>query len=134
MTKWVIAYISAAIVFGVMDAIWLRWAGPNLYEPVIGEIMAENFRIAPAAAFYLVYLAGMCWFAIKPGLESGQESTALLNGAILGAVCYATFDLTSQAVFKVWATHISVADILWGTFVTGTSAAIATWVTLKFSG
>lgn len=134
MTKWGIAYISAAIVFGVMDAIWLRWAGPNLYEPVIGEIMAENFRIAPAAAFYLVYLAGMCWFAIKPGLESGQVSTALLNGAILGAVCYATFDLTSQAVFKVWATHISVADILWGTFVTGTSAAIATWVTLKFSG
>ncbi len=134
MTKWVIAYISAAIVFGVMDAIWLRWAGPNLYEPVIGEIMAENFRIAPAAAFYLVYLTGMCWFAIKPGLESGQVSTALLNGAILGAVCYATFDLTSQAVFKVWATHISVADILWGTFVTGTSAAIATWVTLKFSG
>lgn len=134
MTKWVIAYISAAIVFGVMDAIWLRWAGPNLYGPVIGEIMAENFRIAPAAAFYLVYLAGMCWFAIKPGLESGQVSTALLNGAILGAVCYATFDLTSQAVFKVWATHISVADILWGTFVTATSAAIATWVTLKFSG
>ena len=134
MTKWVIAYISAAIVFGVMDAIWLRWAGPNLYEPVIGEIMAENFRIAPAAAFYLVYLTGMCWFAIKPGLESGQVSTALLNGAILGAVCYATFDLTSQAVFKVWATHISVADILWGTFVTGTSAAIATWVTLEFSG
>lgn len=133
MTKWVIAYISAAIVFGILDAIWLRWAGPNLYEPVIGEIMAENFRIAPAAAFYLVYLAGMCWFAIKPGLESGQVSAALLNGAILGAVCYATFDLTSQAVFKVWATHISVADILWGTFVTGTSAAIATWVTLKFS-
>jgi uncharacterized membrane protein len=134
MTKWVIAYISAAIVFGVMDAIWLRWAGPNLYGPVIGEIMAENFRIAPAAAFYLVYLAGMCWFAIKPGLESGQVSTALLNGAILGAVCYATFDLTSQAVFKVWATQISIADIAWGTFVTGTSAAIATWVTLKFSG
>jgi len=134
MTKWVIAYISAAIVFGVMDAIWLRWAGPNLYGPVIGEIMAENFRIAPAAAFYLVYLAGMCWFAIKPGLESGQVSAALLNGAILGAVCYATFDLTSQAVFKVWATQISIADIAWGTFVTGTSAAIATWVTLKFSG
>ena len=134
MTKWVIAYISTAIVFGVMDAIWLRWAGPNLYGPVIGEIMAENFRIAPAAAFYLVYLAGMCWFAIKPGLESGQVSTALLNGAILGAVCYATFDLTSQAVFKVWATQISIADIAWGTFLTGTSAAIATWVTLKFSG
>jgi uncharacterized membrane protein len=134
MIKWVIAYVSAAIAFGVLDAIWLRWAGPNLYEPVIGGIMADNFRVVPAAAFYTIYLAGMCWFAIRPGLESGQVGTALINGAILGAVCYATFDLTSQAVFKVWATHISVADIAWGTFVTGTSAAIATWITLKFSG
>lgn len=133
MTKWVIAYISAAIAFGILDSIWLRWAGPNLYEPVIGEIMAENFRVAPAAAFYAIYLAGMCWFAIKPGLESGQVSTALLNGVILGAVCYATFDLTSQAVFKVWATNISIADIIWGAFVTGTSASIATWITLRFS-
>lgn len=133
MTKWVIAYISAAIAFGILDSIWLRWAGPNLYEPVIGEIMAENFRVAPAAAFYAIYLAGMCWFAIKPGLESGKVSTALLNGVILGAVCYATFDLTSQAVFKVWATNISIADIIWGAFVTGTSASIATWITLRFS-
>ena len=134
MIKWVIAYVSAAIAFGVLDAIWLRWAGPNLYEPVIGGIMADNFRVVPAAAFYTIYLAGMCWFAIRPGLDSGQVGAALINGAILGAVCYATFDLTSQAVFKVWATHISVADIAWGTFVTGTSAAIATWITLKFSG
>ena len=132
MKKWVFAYVSAAIVFGILDSIWLSWAGPNLYEPVIGEIMAENFRVAPAAAFYTIYLAGMCWFAIKPGLDSGKVSIALLNGVILGAVCYATFDLTSQAVFKVWATHISIADIIWGAFVTGTSASIATWLTLRF--
>jgi uncharacterized membrane protein len=133
MTKWVIAYVSAGIVFGILDSIWLSWAGPNLYEPVIGEIMAESFRIAPAAAFYLIYLAGMCWFAIKPGIESGQVKPALLNGALLGALCYATFDLTSQAVFKVWATHVSLADIVWGSFATGTTAAISTWLTLKFS-
>ena len=131
MTKWVIAYISAGIVFGILDSIWLSWAGPNLYEPVIGEIMAENFRIAPAAAFYLIYLAGMCWFAIKPGIESGQVKTALLNGALLGALCYATFDLTSQAAFKVWSTHISLADIVWGSFATGTTAAVSTWITLR---
>lgn len=131
MTKWVIAYVSAGIVFGILDSIWLSWAGPNLYEPVIGEIMAENFRIAPAAAFYLIYLAGMCWFAIKPGIESGQVKTALLNGTLLGALCYATFDLTSQAVFKVWSTHISLADIVWGAFATGTTAAVSTWITLR---
>lgn len=133
MTKWIIAYVVAAIAFGVLDAMWLRWAGPNLYRPVIGEIMAENFRVVPAAVFYLIYLAGMVWFAIRPGLESGQVSAAILNGALLGALCYATFDLTSQAVFKVWATHVSVLDIMWGTFATAMASGIATWATLKIT-
>ena len=129
--KWIIAYVSAAIAFGVLDSLWLRWAGPNLYRPVIGEIMTDNIRMGAAGAFYFIYLAGMVWFAIKPGLETGQVTTAILNGALLGALCYATFDLTSQAVFKVWATHITIADIFWGAFATATASAIATWITLK---
>lgn len=133
MMKWIIAYIAAAVAFGVLDSLWLRWAGPNLYRPVIGEIMADNFRVGAAAAFYFIYLAGMCWFAIKPGLEAGNVMTAVINGALLGALCYATFDLTSQAVMKVWATHVTIADIAWGAFATATAAGIATWVTLRFA-
>jgi uncharacterized membrane protein len=75
----------------------------------------------------------MVWFAIRPGIESGSVVTALINGALLGALCYATFDLTSQAVFKVWATHVSVKDILWGAFATGTASAVAAYATLKFA-
>lgn len=133
MTKYLIAYVSAAVIFGALDFMWLRWAGENFYRPVIGKIMADEFKLAPAAAFYFLYLAGMVWFAIKPGLETGQVATALLNGVLLGALCYATYDLTSQAVLKVWATKISLVDICWGAFATGTSAAIATWVTLRFT-
>lgn len=133
MTKYLIAYVSAAVVFGALDFMWLRWAGENFYRPVIGEIMADEFRIAPAAAFYFLYLAGLVWFAVRPGLESGQVAIALLNGLLLGALCYATYDLTSQAVLKVWATKISLVDICWGAFATGTSAALATWITLRFT-
>lgn len=133
MTKYFIAYFCAAIVFGLLDAMWLRWAGENFYRPVIGEIMADEFRAAPAAVFYFLYLLGMVWFAIKPGLESGEVATALLNGVLLGALCYATYDLTSQAVLKVWATKISLVDIAWGAFATGTSSAVATWLTLRFT-
>lgn len=133
MIKWVVAYIVAAIAFGAMDAVWLRWAAPNLYEPVIGEIMAEDFNVGAAAAFYVIYIAGMVYFGIRPGVEAGSVITALINGALLGALCYATFDLTSQAVFKVWATHVSVKDILWGAFATGTASAIAAFATLKLT-
>ena len=141
MTKWIIAYGTAAVAFGALDAMWLRWAAGNLYRPVIGDIMAKDFNMAAAGVFYLIYLAGMMWFAVRPGLESGTVQAAMLNGILLGALCYATFDLTSQAVFKVWATHVSVLDILWGAFATGTplllatgaASAIACYVTLRFA-
>ena len=131
--KWIIAYVSAAAFFGVLDAMWLSWAGPNLYAPVIGDLMAERINIGAAGVFYLVYIAGMVWFAIRPGLTDGRVATALLNGVLLGGLCYATFDLTSQAVFRSWATHISIADILWGAFATGAASSGATYLTLKFS-
>lgn len=132
MLKWIIAYGVAAVSFLALDAVWLRWASVNLYKPVIGEIMAKDFNVGAAAAFYFIYIAGIAWFAIKPGLEGGGVQAAMLNGILLGALCYATFDLTNQAVMKVWATHISVLDILWGAFVTGAAASIATWAVLRF--
>lgn len=132
MLKSIIAYGVAALAFLALDAVWLRWASVNLYKPVIGEIMAERFDFGAAVAFYLVYVAGITWFAIRPGLEGGGVQAAMLNGILLGALCYATFDLTNQAVMKVWATHISVLDILWGAFLTGAAASIATWAVLRF--
>jgi uncharacterized membrane protein len=131
--KWIIAYVSAALAFGTLDAVWLRWAAPNLYQPVIGEIMAEDVNWGAALAFYFIYIAGMIWFAVRPGVEAGSVLTTLLNGVLLGALCYATFDLTAQAVLKVWATHVSVKDILWGALATGMASTAATYVTLKFA-
>jgi uncharacterized membrane protein len=131
--KWIVAYVAAGAAFGALDAMWLRWAGPNLYRPVIGEIMAAEFRMGAAAVFYLLYLAGMVWFAIRPGIESGQVTTALVNGALLGALCYATFDLTNQAVMKVWSTQISVMDIAWGAFATALAAAVGCWAALRLA-
>lgn len=133
MAKYAVAYVIAAIIFGAMDAVWLGWAGPNLYEPTIGEIMAENFNVGAAGAFYFIYLAGMVYFGIRPGLQAGKASVALINGALLGALCYATFDLTSQAVFKVWATHVSLMDIAWGAFATGTTSGLTAALTLKLT-
>ncbi len=128
--KWIIAYIVAAVSFGVLDAIWLRWAGPNLYRPNLGELMAESFRIGPALVFYAAYIAGMVWFAVRPGLSGGLGAAAL-NGALLGALCYATYDLTNQATLKVWPVHITIVDIIWGAFATCVAATIATYVAQK---
>lgn len=133
MRQYAIAGLVAAIIFGALDAMWLSWAGPNLYQPTIGSIMADEVNWGAAAAFYFIYLAGALWFAIRPGLIAGKASVALFNGVLLGALCYATFDLTSQAVLSVWATHISLADIAWGAFATGMTSAAATAIALKLT-
>lgn len=130
--KWIIAYVSAAVSFGVLDFLWLGWAGKNFYRPAIGELLAPSFRGGPALVFYAIYIAGIIWFAVRPGL-SGGTSAALLNGALLGGLAYATYDLTNQATMKVWPVHVTVVDIIWGAFATAIAATVATWVTTRFA-
>ena len=48
------------------------------------------------------------------------------QGAALGLVAYATYDLTSLAVIEDFPAEMVVPDIAWGTFVTAASAAAAT--------
>ena len=130
--KWIVAYGAAALAFGALDAVWLRWAGPNFYRPAIGELLADSFRMAPALVFYAAYIAAMVWFAVRPGLAGGIGAAAL-NGALLGAICYATYDLTNQATMKVWPIHVTLADIAWGAFATAVAASVATWAAGRFA-
>ena len=59
--------------------------------------------------------------AIWPTRDKPLIKTTL-TGAMLGGLCYATYDLTNQATLKVWATHITLIDIAWGTFLTAVGA------------
>lgn len=137
--KWIIAYGVAAIVFGLLDGLWLRWAGPNLYRPALGDVLAVKFRFAPAAIFYLIYIAGLVWFAVRPGLVLADPSVAMagvplaiLNGALLGGLAYATYDLTNQATLKQWASHITLIDIAWGASASALASGLATLAAQRF--
>ncbi|ASP30322.1 DUF2177 family protein [Qipengyuania flava] len=129
---WIVAAITAALVFGALDAVWLSWAGPNFYRPRLGDILADSFRVMPALVFYAAYIAAIVWFAVRPGLSLGI-GTAALNGALLGAICYATYDLTNQATMRTWSTTVTVADIAWGAFATAVAAAAASFAAAKFA-
>ena len=91
MTNYLIAYVIAAVIFGVMDALWLNWAGPNLYRPVIGEIMAEDFNVGAAGAFYLLYLAGMMLRDVRSHQSGGVQGLGdedQHHGYLLGCICH----------------------------------------------
>jgi uncharacterized membrane protein len=119
-----IAYGLTAVIFLALDAVWLRNAADLLYRPALGDLLLERFRPTPAGLFYLVYMAGIVKFAILPAFDTDRWTTALINGACLGFVAYATYDLTNQATLRVWSSWVTIADLCWGTFVTGAGAAL----------
>lgn len=119
MTKMIIAYFATLVVFAIVDVIWLTQVGPSLYKPIIGSILAPEPRMTPAVIFYALYIAGLIYFAVHPALLTGQWQTALLKGALFGFFAYATYDLTNHATLSVWSTKITVADMIWGAFVSG---------------
>ena len=122
MRRWIFAYLGAAVVFAGLDATWLTLTSATLYRPVLGQIMLTSVRMVPAVAFYLVYLLGAVIFAVAPALEKGSWRAATLRGALFGFFAYATYDLTNQATLAVWATKITVLDLMWGTVVTACGA------------
>ncbi|MFC4295450.1 DUF2177 family protein [Novosphingobium tardum] len=131
--RWLTAWITVAVVFGGLDALWLRWAGPNLYRPALGDLLAPSFRAAPAMVFYAAFVTGLVWFAVRPGSIGGAPLAAALNGAALGALAYATYDLTNQATLRTWPVHVTVVDIAWGAFASAVAAGIGTIVMQRLS-
>lgn len=129
---WIVAFIAAALAFGVLDAMWLGWAGDNFYRPRLGDMLADSFRMGPALVFYTAYVAAIVWFAVRPGLAGGLGAAAL-NGALLGAICYATYDLTNQATLKQWSTTVTITDIFWGAFATSVAATVASFAASKIA-
>ena len=126
------AFIATGLGFAAIDSIWLITMSTRLYKPEIGEMMAENFRLGPAIVFYLLYITGILVFAVQPALASGKWQTALVQGALFGFFCYMTYDMTNYATLKVWSLKVTILDLMWGTFLTGSAATVGLLVTRKF--
>ena len=137
MTRLAAAYLAAGTAFAVIDAVWLTQIGPRLYRPALDPVLADRFNLTAAVAFYLVYIGGIIALAVLPAAREGAGlQRAALNGAMLGFVAYATYDLTNQATLKTWSWTITLADIAWGTFLTACAAAAgyAAWRAVAFRG
>jgi uncharacterized membrane protein len=117
------AYAAAAAAMLALDAVWLSVSADLLYRPLLGDILLPSFRPVPAILFYVLYVAGIVIFAIKPALVTGHWSAAAGKGALLGFFCYATYDLTNQATLKTWPVTVTIVDMGWGTLLT---ACVAT--------
>ncbi len=134
MTRLIVAYFSTMLVFLAIDYVWLTRVATTFYRSRIGDIMLDQPKFGYAAGFYLLYGIGIVYFAIKPALESGNLTLALFNGALIGFLCYGTYDFTNMATLKGYTPALGFTDLIWGTTLTGVSALAGAWITKAVMG
>ncbi|MDQ0420409.1 DUF2177 family protein [Rhizobium sp. CRIBSB] len=121
--SYVIAYLSTALVFFVLDYFWLTRIAIGFYREHIGSLLLATPNFAAAGIFYLFYVIGLVYFAVMPAVSAGSLVTALVNGALLGLLAYGTYDMTNLATLKGWSLQVSLVDMAWGAFLSATACA-----------
>lgn len=128
-----IAYAAALPLFVAIDMLWLLGPGRPLYVAEIGTLMRASPNLTAAVLFYVLYCAGLVFFAVTGALHTGNALQALVYGALFGLVAYGTYDLTSLAVVNGFTTRIAVIDMLWGSALSGVVAWAAAQLALKLA-
>jgi uncharacterized membrane protein len=128
LLKFLPAYLTIIVVMFVLDIIWLSMIAQPLYQQGIGHLMADEPNFLFAGMFYLVYAAGLIWFALMPNRHHRGLKNTFATAAAFGFFVYASYDLTNLALLKDWSLSLSIIDVTWGALLSGVSAAFGKWV------
>lgn len=133
MLRYFILYLITVGIFFAIDLTWLGLIAKNMYREKLGFILSDKVNWAAAIIFYLIYVGGIVYFAVVPAVEAQSYSTAILNGVLLGMLCYATYDLTNMATIAQWPLSITIIDIIWGGILTGSCATATYFISTKIN-
>lgn len=122
------SFFFAAAAFTVLDLLWLGVVARGIYAKYLGHYMRPSTDWTAAILFYLIFLSGLVYFVVQPGV-SNTSSGVLLRGAFFGFVAYSTYELTNRAVIENWPWPIVLIDIAWGAVL----CALVGWISWYFS-
>ena len=120
--KTFLVYLITVPIFFIIDLVWLGVIAKGFYQKHLGYLMRPQINWAAAILFYLLFIIGIVFFAVRPALESQSPMRALVYGALFGFFAYATYDLTNLATVKDWPVIVTVIDLIWGTVLCGAVA------------
>lgn len=118
-------YLITLFVFVLIDAVWLGFIAKDLYSKELGFLISKSPKWLAAILFYLIFVAGLCYFAVIPAISNASIRIAIINGILLGFVSYATYDLTNLATIDNWPIKVTIIDLMWGSFLGGTVSIIS---------
>ncbi len=123
--------LLAALIFLIIDIIWLSFAVKSFYRPNIGHLLLEKPVMWAAAMFYIIYVVGIGVVIIEPSINYDNIFSFLLKSFIFGLVAYGTYNLTNMATIKGWSQNVVFVDMLWGGFLTAFSSYYGIYLAKK---
>jgi uncharacterized membrane protein len=110
----------------LVDGLWL-YVQYAFHKSLIENIQNTplEVRYFPAVVLYILVTLAVYYFAVR---ESKAIREAALRGAFLGLSMYGLYDLTNFATFTNYSLSMTVIDMVWGTFLCGTSASVGYFV------
>jgi uncharacterized membrane protein len=108
-------YVVTFIAFLAIDMIWLGLVARTFYQKYLGFLMTPTPNWFAAIIFYLLFIVGILFFVVVPGLKDNSLTTTMLRAALFGLITYSTYDLTNLATVKDWPVLVTVVDMIWGT-------------------
>jgi uncharacterized membrane protein len=125
MNKYLLAYLTAAVVMVALDMLWLGVLAKSMYQQAIGHLMADQPKVAAAVLFYALYAMGLLVFAVAPYAEDTGWGKTVVMGGLFGLIAYATYDLSNLATLKNWPVSLAVIDMAWGAALSAVTAGAA---------
>lgn len=132
--KYLSLFGITTLIFFAIDMLWIGGIAKNFYREKLSFVFTGDVNWAAALIFYILYIIGILYFVIIPGFTHHDWKLVLFNGAFLGFLCYATYDLTNMATIKQWPLIVVVVDIIWGCVLTASVSIASYFVAIKFLG
>ena len=125
------ATIISALIFLIIDVIWLSFSVKSFYRPNIGHLLLETPVMWAAILFYLISVIGLAVVIIEPSLDYQNTQKFLIKAFMFGLVAYGTYNLTNMATIKGWSPNVVFVDMIWGGSLTALSSYFGILVAKK---
>lgn len=124
ISRILLTYAVSVPIFFAIDMIWLGVIAKGFYRKNLDPLLSPNVNWTAALIFYFLFLVGILVFALLPGMEKKSLGHTVMLAALFGFIAYATYDLTNLATLRDWPLMLSIVDMLWGAFLSSSTAAI----------
>lgn len=109
--------ILSFFFFGILDALWLSWAYPRFYQPMLSEVQKEPITVKPFPAFLAYVVIALSIALIVIPASQGNLTNALYYASLTGFLVYSVYNLTNYSLFTAYGITEAISDTIWGTIV-----------------